>query len=209
MGPLARRRALLGAVALTILGGCPGTRIKSDLNAPGIVHLEAPPPRENGDPARYLEAEDPGEHQLYVGPGVILGPASGRTSDPQHAEFEASLQVRLAYEALATSHRSKEPPFLHKGWAMSLGFSPIQTDHDAGGDVEAHLGPIYAEIERYWWFLSIGAGAVAYTQDWDGGVQVTGNAGPYGFRVRYLADGGWEYMAAFRLELPAAINWSR
>jgi hypothetical protein len=32
---------------------------------------------------------------------------------------------------------------------------------------------------------------------------------PYGFRMRYLADGGFEFMGAFRFELPTAINWSR
>ncbi|MBZ0234402.1 MAG: hypothetical protein K8M05_18880 [Deltaproteobacteria bacterium] len=185
-------------------------RYRSDVNAPGIVHLEAPPPRENGDPSRYVEPEDPGEHELYIGPAVVLGPATGRTSDAAHTEFEADLQVRVAYQALATSHRSKDLPFPRKaGWAMTLGWAPIQTDHAADGSREWNRGPLYLEVERYWMVFSAGLGAVAYTNEWDGGVQLTLTAMPYGLRMRYLADGGFELMGAFRIELPTAINWSR
>lgn len=201
----------IAIAALSLLvAGCPRTRFHSDVNAPGIVHLEAPPPYENGDPARYLEPEDPGEHDLYLGPAVVLGPASGRTSDSNHAEFEADLQLRVAYQSLATSHRSKEIPFpTRAGWAMTLGWAPVQTDHRADDTLDWNTGPLYLEVERFWTVFSAGVGAVAYTNEWDGGVQVTLTAMPYGFRMRYLADGGWEYMAAFRVELPTSINWSR
>ncbi len=203
-------RLVLVAAALVVLGGCPKTRYRSDVNAPGIVHLEAPPPRENGDPAVYVEPEDPGEHELYIGPAVVLGPGSGRTSDSQHAEFEADLQVRVAYQTLETSHRSKDIPFPKQaGWAMTLGWSPIQTDHRPDDTIEVNTGPLYVEVERYWMVFSAGLGAVTYVDEWDGGVQLTLTAMPYGFRMRYLADGGFEFMGAFRLELPTSINWSR
>jgi hypothetical protein len=186
------------------------TRFTRDTSAPGIVHLQAPPPRENGDPALYVAPEDPGEHELYIGPAVVLGPASGRTGDADHAEFEADLQVRVAYQALTTSHRSRGIPFPKRGgWAMTLGWAPIQTDHTADGTREWNRGPMYLEVERYWLNFSAGLGPVVYTDGWDGGAQLTLTAIPYGFRMRYLADGGFEFMGAFRLELPTAINWSR
>ena len=201
---------VIAIVALMMCAACPGTRYRSDINAPGIVHLEAPLPRENGDPALYLEPEDPGEHELYVGPAVVLGPGTGRTNDPDHAEFEADLQVRVAYQELETSHRAKDFPFPKKGgWAMTLGWAPIQTDHATDGSLEGKTGPVYLEVERFWTVFSAGLGPVAYGGPWDGGVQLTLSAMPYGFRMRYLADGGFEFMAAFRLELPAAFNWSR
>jgi hypothetical protein len=201
---------ILALLVLAMCAGCPGMRVRSDVNAPGIVHLEAPPPRENGDPALYVEPEDPGEHELYVGPAVVLGPASGRTSDPNQTEFEADLQVRVAYQGLATSHRSKDIPFPRKGgWAMTLGWSPIQTDHAVDGTIDVKTGPMYLEVERHWMVFSAGIGPVAYSGPWDGGVQLTLTAMPHGFRMRYLADEGWEIMGAFRLELPTAFNWSR
>jgi hypothetical protein len=191
------------------LCGCPKTRLRSDVNAPGIVHLEAPPPRENGDPALYIEAEDPGENELYIGPAVVLGPASGRGGGNGHdTEFEASLQVRLAYTALRASHRAKDVPIPRSGFALTLGWSPIQTAHTAG-ELEANGGPVYLEVERYFFIASAGLGVVAYPGDWDGGVQLTLSAMPYGIRLRYLVDGGFEVLGAFRLELPTAINWSR
>jgi hypothetical protein len=202
-------RLALGALAVVLLGACPGLRHKSDTNAPGIVHLEAPPPRENGSEALYVEPEDPGEHEVYIGPGVVLGPASGRTYDDQHTEFETAIQLRLAYTPRDKSHRSRDVPFPQKGWALTLGWSPLQTDHDPAGNIDVRMGPVYAEVERYWFVFSAGLGVAAYTQDFDVGPQVTLNAAIYGLRMRYLADGDFELMAAFRVELPTAINWSR
>jgi hypothetical protein len=202
-------RALLATLALALLGGCPGTRHRSDVNAPGIVHLEAPPPRENGDPQRFLEPEDPGEQEVYLGPAIILGPASGRSYDSNHTEFETSIQLRVAYRTLAKSHRSEDVPFPMKGWALTVGWSPLQTDHAPSDDVTFHTGPVYAEVERFWYIASAGLGLVSYPDNWDTGVQATLNFMPYGIRMRYLAEGGFEVMAAFRLELPTAINWSR
>jgi len=141
---------------------------------------------------------------------VVLGPGTGRSSDANHTEFEADLQVRFAYQALAKSHRSKDVPFPRKaGWAMTLGWSPLQTDHGADGSLDWNRGPLYLEVERFWMVFSAGLGAVTYADPWDGGVQLTLTAMPYGFRMRYLADGGFEFMGAFRIELPTAINWSR
>lgn len=199
----------LAVLAVVVLAGCPGLRHRADTNAPGIVHLEAPPPRENGDPERFIEAEDPGEHDLYIGPAVILGPASGRSYDSNQTEFETAVQLRLAYSRLAKSHRSEDVPFPHKGWAMTLGWSPLQTDHDPAGELGFHTGPVYGEVERFWFIASAGLGVVSYPDNWDTGVQMTLNFMPYGLRMRYLAQGGFEIMAAFRLELPTAINWSR
>ena len=206
MGAL-KLTAALAAVAL--LAACPGLRHTSDANAPGIVHLEAPPPHENGSDDLYLEPEDPGEHEVYIGPGVVLGPATGRTYDANDTEFETSIQVRLAYTQLEKSHRSKDVPFPQKGWALTLGWSPLQTDHAPDDRVEAHLGPVYAEVERYWFIFSAGLGVAAYPQDFDAGPQLTLNAAFYGIRMRYLADGDFEVMGAFRFELPTAVNWSR
>ncbi len=203
------RAWLAAAAALVLLGGCPGLRHRADANAPGIVHLEAPPPRENGDPERYLEPEDPGEQEVYLGPAVILGPATGRSADSDHTEFETSIQLRMAYVTLPKSHRSEDVPFPTKGWALTLGWSPLQTDHNPADEVTFHTGPVYAEVERYWFIASAGLGAVTYPDSWDTGVQLTLNFMPYGIRLRYLAEGGFEVMGAFRLELPTAINWSR
>jgi hypothetical protein len=203
-------RVIIGTLAIALLGGCPGLRHKSDANAPGIVHLEAPPPRENGTDELYVEPEDPGEHEVYIGPAIILGPASGRTYDADQTEFETSIQVRLAYQALEKSHKSRDIAFTRGGgWALVAGWTPLQTEHAPGGGIEANLGPVYAEVERYWWYLSAGLGVAAYTQDFDVGPQLTLNAAFYGMRLRYMADGDFEIMAAFRIELPTVINWSR
>ena len=209
-------RRALGALALLALAGCPTLRYRSTHNAPGIVHLEAPPPGENGDPDRYLEPEDPGEREVYVGTGVVLGPATGRERagyDP--VDFELAVQVRLAYSELETSHRARDVPFPRPGWAMTLGWVPVQaayrTPAPGGGDrdLDHFLGPLYGEVQRQWYPFTGGLGVAYYPDGRVLGVQGTITASIYGLRLRYLDDGELEVLGAFTLELPAAFNWSR
>lgn len=195
-------RAVAVALVLTA-AGCPGVRHHATVNAPGNVVL-APPPFENGTPELYVEPTDPGERELYIAPGIVGGPASGRhPSSGDRTGGELGFYVRLAYKETPSSHRDGDVPWPAPGWALNLGWTPLQyTD-------EAWLGPIHAEVERQWFLASIGAGLAFYPTDPDVGLQATAAFKPYGVRVRYLPDTGWEIAAALQLELPAAITWSR
>lgn len=198
------RRALALALAAGALGACTGLRHHSDANAPGKVTL-APPPRENGDPALYVEPDDPGEHELYVAPGVVFGPGAGR--DPGNSDTDADVELgfylRFAYEAHAKSHRSRDLPWPERNWALNVGWSPLQTGRDDG------IGPAHAEVERTFYLLSAGAGVAVYPDDGNAGPQVTLACKPYGLRMRYMVETGFEIWAAFQVELPTAFTWSR
>lgn len=193
------RRLALAALALA---GCPQTRLTSDVNAPGRVTL-APPAREDGTAALYVEPEDPGEHELYFAPGVVVGPVSGRHPAAHDAGVELGVYLRLAYQRRARSHRSREVPWPLQGWALNLGWAPLQT----GAEVDN--GPAYVELERVWFVLSAGLGVAVYPDDGNAGVQLTLAARPYGLRLRYMAETGFEVLGAFQFELPSAYSWSR
>lgn len=192
------RALILAAVALS---GCSGMYSTSDVNAPGDVTL-APPAREDGSEALYVEPTDPGEHELYVAPGVVVGPVAGRHSD-HDAGVELGLFVRLAYKTSKYSHRKDDMPWPMSGYSLSLGWSPLQT-----GD-RTDLGPVFVELERNYVFLSAAVGAAMYPDDGNAGVQVTLAARPFGVRMRYMNETGFEILGALQLELPRAFSWSR
>jgi hypothetical protein len=196
----ARIVALAGTLAAV---GCTGTRLHSTVNAPGKVVL-APPAYENGKPELYVEPTDPGEHEVYLGPGVVVGPATGRYPRTDgDAGVELGFYLRLAYKEVASSHRKDDVPWPAPGWALNVGWSPLQYTDDAS------FGPLFFEVERQWFLGSIGAGLAVYPQDGGAGAQVTAAWKPYGVRVRYVAETGWEVMGAFQVELPSAVTWSR
>jgi hypothetical protein len=138
------RRGLLALAGLIAVAatGCDGLRYRSTTNAPGKITLAAPP-RENGSPSLYVPAEDPGEHELYVGPGVVAGPGVGRVEvGEDDVAVEVGLYLRLAYAKKAKSHRRDDLPLPATGWALNLGWAPLQyAEH-------ADIGPVYAELER-------------------------------------------------------------
>lgn len=193
----------LALLALLALGACNGLRHRSTTNAPGKITLE-PPARENGSPSLYIPAEDPGEHELYVAPGVVGGPGMGRVElDADDAAVEVGLYLRLAYAKKATSHRRDDIPWPQRGWVLNLGWAPLQyTKH-------ADIGPVHAELERAWFLGTIGLGPAVYPDDGNAGVQLTAAWKPYGVRFRYMAETGFEIFAAIQVELPTAITWSR
>lgn len=190
------------AVAVVALGGCTRMYYTSDVNAPGTVTL-APPARENGSPTLYVEPTDPGEHELYFAPGVVVGPVSGRHPDGVDAGVELGLFVRLAYRTTDRSHREHDLPWPMRGFSLNLGWSPLQT----GSDVD--LGPAFVELERNFFFLSAALGVAIYPDDGNAGVQATFAARPYGLRLRYMNETGFEVLGAIQLELPRAYAWSR
>lgn len=195
------------AVALTLAlaaaaTGCTRTRFTSDVNAPGKVTL-APPPREDGSPGLYVEPDDPGEHEVYFAPGVVIGPASGRRPDASDAGIELGMYLRMAYNTHARSHRKDDVPLPIHGWALQAGWSPLQT----GADVD--IGPVFVELEKVFFVTAIGFGVAVYPDDGNAGLQLTLAARPYGLRFRYMAETGFELIGAFQLELPSAYSWSR
>jgi hypothetical protein len=193
-------RALV--VAALGLGACTHGYYTSDVNAPGNVTL-APPARENGAPELYVEPTDPGEHELYFAPGLTAGPVLGRHPDGNDAGVELGFYVHLAYKTSERSHRKDDLPYPVHGWSLNLGWSPLQT----GADVD--IGPTWVEVERNWYFLSAALGAAVYPDDGDAGVQLTLAARPYGLRLRYMNETGFELVGAFQVELPRAYAWSR
>ena len=194
--------ALAGLIAV-VATGCDGLRYRSTTNAPGKITLAAPP-RENGSPSLYVPAEDPGEHELYVGPGVVAGPGVGRVEvGEDDVAVEVGLYLRLAYAKKAKSHRRDDIPWPTTGWVLNLGWAPLQyAEH-------ADIGPVHAELERAWFIGTIGLGPAIYPDDGNAGVQATAAWKPYGVRLRYMAETGFEVFAAIQVELPTAITWSR
>lgn len=195
-----RTLVLLAALALT---ACNGLRYRSTTSAPGKVTL-APPPREDGSPGLYVAPADPGEHELYLAPGVVGGPGIGRTEvGPDDAAVEVGVYLRIAYAKKDRSHRRDDLPWPQRGWVLNLGWAPLQyTEH-------ADLGPVHAELERAWFLGTVGLGPAVYPDDGNAGVQLTAAWKPYGVRFRYMAETGFEIFAAIQVELPTAITWSR
>lgn len=196
-------RAVALTLALAAITGCTRTRYVSDTNAPGIVTL-APPPREDGSAELYVEPTDPGEKELYVGPGLVFGPGAGRRPSPgDDPGTELGFFVRLAFSTHARSHRKEDVPWPENHWVLNLGWAPLQT----GDDVD--IGPAHVELERTFLLFSAGAGVAVYPDDGNAGGQVTLAAKPWGLRMRYMAQTGFEIWAAFQVELPSAWTWSR
>jgi hypothetical protein len=164
------------AIAMTVVGlaGCPRARIHPTTNAPGNVVL-APPAFENGQ-ASFIAASDPGEREIYIGPGIVGGPASGREPDDSDTGVELGAYVRLAYSEREFSHHQDEVPWPMPGWALSLGWSPLQYKHHYA------TGPVYAEVERQWLMFSVGLGVAAYPDTGATGGQLTVAAMPIGLR---------------------------
>ncbi|MEZ4403064.1 MAG: hypothetical protein R3B06_23780 [Kofleriaceae bacterium] len=199
------RRVVAALVALgATTSACTGLRYTAPTNAPGVVVL-APPAREDGSPDLYVEPTDPGEHELYFGPGLVGGPALGRhaTSDGSTGA-ELGVYLRVAYQTRRHSHRRDDVPMpAVGGYVLNVGWSPLQYNR------EAELGPVWAELERAWFVASVAVGVAVYPDDGNAGIQATVAAKPYGVRVRYLAETGFEVMGAFQVELPTAFSWSR
>ncbi|MBK9036649.1 MAG: hypothetical protein IPL61_36270 [Myxococcales bacterium] len=196
-------RALVVGLALAAAAGCTQARYHSTVNAPGIVTL-APPARENGSPELYVPPQDPGEHELYVAPGVIGGMGVGRHEPgPNKNGAELGLYLRMAYKTTTRSHHRDDLPWPAPGWALNLGWAPLQYGP------HAEVGPIHVEVERQWFLASVGLGVAVYPDDGTAGVQLTGAFKPYVARVRYMAETGFEVFAGLQLELPRAITWSR
>lgn len=196
-------RAIVVGLALATTAACTGPRYHPTVNAPGNVTL-APPARENGSPDLYVPPQDPGEHELYMAPGVVGGFGIGRRELAQDKMgAEVGVYLRMAYKTTARSHRRDDVPWPAPGWALNLGWAALQYGE------HAETGPVYAEVERQWFLASVGLGVAVYPDDGNAGVQLTAAFKPYGVRLRYMAETGFEVFAAFQLELPRAITWSR
>ena len=192
------------ALALFATAACTGSRYAPTVNAPGNVTL-APPPREDGTADLYVAPTDPGEHELYIAPGIVGGPGIGRRDlGADDSAAEVGVFVRVAYQTRSTSHRKDDVPVPKLGgYVLNLGWAPLQYA------TRAETGPVHAELERAWWWVSAGLGAAVYPDDGNAGVQATLAAKPWGVRFRYMAETGFEVFAAFQVELPTAITWSR
>ena len=169
--------------AALLLIAAVGCHYHRDTNAPGVID-PATPPR---DPSHHgLEYPgDPGERMITVTSGVAAGGGVGGVDDGGFGDFAAEATV-------------------------SWGENPT-THNDADDQVEARVGPIYAEAQRAWLFAGVGAGWAIDPRTGATGPQVQGFYTFYFARLRYLAggDGGWEFSGGMQFKIPTTWVWRR
>jgi hypothetical protein len=197
--------------AALLLIAAVGCHYHRDTNAPGVID-PATPPR---DPSHHgLEYPgDPGERMITVTSGVAAGGGVGGVGDGGFGDFAAGPRSvgrepddqrrRVALVRAACCCRP--------GRGRDVGWSALRLGNDADDQVEARVGPIYAEAQRAWLFAGVGAGWAIDPRTGATGPQVQGFYTFYFARLRYLAggDGGWEFSGGMQFKIPTTWVWRR
>lgn len=192
----------LVALAIVALAACTEYAHVSPRNAPGNVDLAQPVAHENGDPARYEPPVSPGMRAvaLLAAPYVLGGNGRYDTAG------EAGLEFRV--------ERSDGDYMRAENWGIGAGVAFAQW-----GDGHTRTiapGAFYAEasyrvlprsLTPFTWDFA--AGPLVYVDDSSVGVQATLRVLIGMFRVRYVANTGWEVLGGAEIPIPFLFGWSR
>lgn len=187
-------------VALVALGGCTTYAHLATHDAPGTTNLAAPLPRENGDPARFEAAGDPGSTYF----DIIAAPfMTGGTAPLPGGSAELGLEATL-------EPRHDGPDLLAAtSFGLTAGVAIARWS-----DAPVHLaGAVFAELGYRFvggvFPMDVGLGPVVYPGDRDLGAQVTYRLVGGVFRFRYLATGGFELQAGYEIPIPFLFGGSK
>jgi hypothetical protein len=204
------RTILLGVAAL--LGGC---MVHLPKNAPGRIDPRQPP----AQPAcREVETPgDPGEHQVTLSTGVLLGGGGAFGRPPGEKGMMAlSVETTLHWGQRATSHNENPPLFPGlsdryyppRSFAVTLGAQLLEA-----GDWGRRVGHLYAEFQVFAIDKLASGAALGWAvdpQNGHTGPQVTlFTMGILFVRFDYLIHGGAQLTGGMQLKIPVSWTWSR
>jgi hypothetical protein len=184
------------------LAGCTSYASTTRVNAPGIVDISTPVPREDGSDTLYQTPSQPETqaviawlHPSFAGGLVRKGPG-----------FEAGLSISVEKDDPSQGDLA----ISNTAWGATLGAGIVQVAEPEGGgeDVDAG-GPLHAEIYHRRFIVMFGAGALVYPDTRDVGVQATLRCPLAHVRARYVQDTGFEVVFGFDLSFPFVFGWSR
>jgi hypothetical protein len=190
-------RALL-LLSLLAPSACTTYARTARTNAPGIVDISTPVPRENGSDELYeAPAYDQPGQDAYV---VWLHPAFGGGYVRGDGGGELSVGVSIEKD---TNGRG-DFPLSETALGVSAGAAILQFHEDTDWG-----GPLWLEGYYRKFIVMFAAGAVVYPDTRDAGVQVTIHAPLTHVRLRYVQDSGLEAMLAWDFNFPFVFGWSR
>jgi len=203
------RRALI----LVALVGCTQYAHKATHNAPPIVNLDAPPPRETGDPNAFTPGEQPGTETLavFVMPNILIG--TGRWNNGK-AIGETGMSVRFERVVDNGARYLNDSTF-----AVTVGTAFVQFTENrptvyGGTFVELNyrflMGVVPADVGMG---VAVypGASAPAIGEDLSAAIggQLSVRLPLFQLRARYMTETGFEIVAGYELPIPFFFRRSR
>ena len=199
------RALVLSSIAIAAASGaCDSYARIARTNAPGIVDLATPPPRENGS------------DELYVAPSSSDEPTSNAYVVWLHPAFGGGLARRGAGGELGVAISVEKDrggkgglPLSYTAWGVTAGAGLFQFRKSDSGETVTDTAPLSLEAYYRRFVVSFGAGAVVYPDTRDTGAQVTIRGPLTHVRLRYVEHSGFEVMLAYDLSFPFVFGWSR
>ena len=183
--------------------GCQSYAHRSRHNAPGIVDLDTPPPREVGSATAFVPPAQPGSETIvvFVMPNFVIG--NGRRNLSSQAAYELGVSFRVERtvdDGAALLHKS--------AFAITAGVGLAQfyeTRPTLFGATFVELN--YRNLIKVIPF-DVGVGAAIYPGA-DVGAQLSVRFPGLLVRGRYFAEGGFELMAGYEIPIPFFFGRSR
>jgi hypothetical protein len=189
------------AVLLLAVTACTEYARVARHNAPGVVDISEPPPRENGADDLYIAPSDPGGETANV--IVIPYFSGGLARDGGGGELGADILIERA------SSKFGGGGFGERAWGGAFGVGITTFSEEAGATDWKAPGALSLEGYRRWMIFTVGGGAVVYPDEGEYGGQITGRAGIGMLRFRYLSESGFEAMLGIIAPWPLIFSWSR
>ena len=194
-------------ILLAVLGGCTQYARRSTHNAPPIVNLDEPPPREIGDPAAFTPGTQPGVETIavFATPSILFG--TGRYGG-DNLHVEPGLAFR--FERLVDDGAAYLKP---RAFALTVG-TGIATFTESRPTTPA---AVFAQLDYRFVAVvipvDVGLGPVLYPGadmfDTDIGGQLDLKITILQIRARYMPSTGFEIMAGYSIPIPFFFRRSR
>lgn len=188
-------------VILVVLVGCSEYARTTTINAPGNIDLNTPMPNENGDPARFEPAVDPGSKQLVV---IAMPSMMGGTGRLDKGAVEPGLEMRFELH-----ETGKEWYATRLAFTAGVGFVQL---YEQARD---HFGALHAELNLRFPAikgvipLDIGVGPAFYADDAEFGGQISLRLPLLTLRARYMERNGFELWGGYEIPIPFIFSRSK